>query len=391
MAAKAAMSTTHTENAEEDTVTDTLSGAVGAGEAGDDWSRRWRRHRRWLIAGVLVGLLATALVAGFLIRVPKVAFRPGGVTATSPLVVVDGAETFESDGELFYTTVQIPRLSLWEWLWFEHVDDAADVFDEDDVFGTQSPTETRQCNAQMMRTSKSTAALVALAALGYAAVTPSGAAVEGVVDGAPADVSLACGDVIVGVDGSPVATSADLRDVIITKGPGDTVVLEIQDFDGQVRTEEVVLGDNGEGAGFLGVTTGTRFDETELPLDVSISTGDVGGPSAGLAFTLAILETLTEGDLTGGGDVAVTGTIRLDGTVGPVGGVRQKVVAARRAGAELFLLPAQPGCDDGVERCPRDAIYASAGDMELVEVSTLDDALTALRESGGDPLELLEV
>ncbi|MGI9603278.1 MAG: YlbL family protein [Acidimicrobiales bacterium] len=369
-------------------MTDTISAPARRGEGEADWSRRWRRQRLWLVAGVLAGILVAAIVAGFVIRVPKVAFRPGGVTPTSNLVIVEGTETFESEGELFYTTVQIPRLTVWEWLWFENFDESVDVFDEDDVFGTQSPNETRLCNAQMMRTSKSTATLVALGALGYDPVSASGAAVERVFDETPADLALRCGDVIIEVDGQPVVSSADLRDAIVEKVPGDIVALQVEDFDGEVRAEEIVLGDNGEGGGFLGVTTGTRFEENDLPIDVSISTGEVGGPSAGLAFTLAILDTLTAGDLAGGADVAVTGTIRFDGSVGPVGGVRQKVIAARRSGASTFLLPAQPGCEEEVVECPRDAIYESAGDMNLVEVSTLDDALTALSDSGGDPLVL---
>lgn len=369
-------------------MTDTISAPVRPQQSDPAWPGRWRRQRRWLWVGVVAGVVLAGVVGGFLVRVPKVAFRPGGVTATSDLVLVEGADVFPPNGEVYYTTVQIPRLTLWEWAWFEHFDDATDVFDEDAIFGTQTPSETQLCNAQMMRTSKSTATLVALGALGYDPVSPSGAVVEQVLDGTPADAALACGDVITAVEGTPVQSSTDLRDVVVARRPGDRITVEIEDFDGETRFETIELADNGEGAGFIGVATGTRFDENELPLDVGISTGNVGGPSAGLAFTLSILDVLTEGDLTGGSEVAVTGTIRFDGSVGPVGGVRQKVIAARRSGADVFLLPTQPGCDDAVVECPRDAIYDSAGDMALVEVGTLDEALTALRDAGGDPLVL---
>ncbi|MDH4169528.1 MAG: PDZ domain-containing protein [Acidimicrobiia bacterium] len=372
-------------------MTATISPLTPGGEPEPEWSQRWRRQRRWILAGVIAGVVVAIVVGGFVIRVPKVAFRPGGVQATSGLVVVQGTDTFESNGEIFYTTVQIPRLTLWEWLWFDNFDDAVDVFPEEDVFGAQTPLETQLCNAQMMRTSKSSATLVALDSLGYEPISPSGAVIERVFDDTPADRVLACGDVIVAVGTTPVTTSRELRDAVIGKGPGEVISVEVEDFDGGVRTEEIVLGDNGEGDGFLGVSTGTRFDQNELPFDVAIDTGDVGGPSAGLAFTLAILDTLTEGDLTGGAEVAVTGTIRIDGSVGPVGGIRQKVIAADRAGADRFLFPVQPGCEDVALECPRDEIYASAGDMELVEVSTLDEALTALRESGGDPLPPVDV
>jgi PDZ domain-containing protein len=102
----------------------------------------------------------------------------------------------------------------------------------------------------------------------------------------------------------------------------------------------------------------------------------VSGPSAGLAFTLAIIDDLTPGDLTGGKRVAITGTISPDGTVGPVGGVAQKAVAARSAGAKLMLVPPQE----------YDDAKSHADGMTVVRVSTLDDALRALRNNGGDPV-----
>ena len=116
----------------------------------------------------------------------------------------------------------------------------------------------------------------------------------------------------------------------------------------------------------------------EFPFDVAIDSGDVGGPSAGLAFTLAILDRITPGDLTGGARVAVTGTIELDGTVGPVGGVKQKTEAAVSEGAVLFLVPSDE-YDEAVE--------AADGRIEIRRADSLDQALTALEELGGDPVE----
>ena len=110
---------------------------------------------------------------------------------------------------------------------------------------------------------------------------------------------------------------------------------------------------------------------------MEIDSGSVGGPSAGLAFTLAILDRLTEGDLTGPNKVAVTGTIRLDGSVGPVGGVVQKTEAAVRAGARAFLVPPDEYAD---------ARRAARGRLRIIQVSTVDEALAALRRLGGDPV-----
>ena len=111
------------------------------------------------------------------------------------------------------------------------------------------------------------------------------------------------------------------------------------------------------------------------PFDVTIDTGDVGGPSAGLAFTLALIDDLTPGDLTGGGDVAVTGTIAGDGTVGPVGGTGQKAAAVRDEGITLFIVPTQDY---------EEAVARAGDDLQVVPVDNVDEALDALRERGGN-------
>ncbi len=119
--------------------------------------------------------------------------------------------------------------------------------------------------------------------------------------------------------------------------------------------------------------------DVDFPLDITIDTGDVGGPSAGLAFALAIIDDLTPGDLTGGADVAVTGTIAGDGTVGEVGGTGQKAAAARGAGASLFLVPTADY---------QDALDHAGDDLEVVAVDSLDEALAALRDIGGTAEDL---
>ena len=119
-----------------------------------------------------------------------------------------------------------------------------------------------------------------------------------------------------------------------------------------------------------------------FPFEVTIDTGDVGGPSAGLAFTLALIDDLTPGDLTGGADVAVTGTIQPDGSVGPIGGAGQKAAAVRRDGLDLFLVPS-----DDYE----DAVEHAGDDLEVVAVDTIDEALDALGDHGGNVDDLPDV
>jgi PDZ domain-containing protein len=140
---------------------------------------------------------------------------------------------------------------------------------------------------------------------------------------------------------------------------------------------EVVLGARAEDAtvAFLGVMVQTRWDDVEgLPIDIRIKTGAVGGNSAGLALTLAILEMVTPGEMTGGLDVATTGTIGFDGSVGPIGGVAQKTVAAREGGVDLFLVP-----ENEYEVAAR-----HAGDLRVEPVATLEEALAVLAELGGN-------
>ena len=134
------------------------------------------------------------------------------------------------------------------------------------------------------------------------------------------------------------------------------------------------------GRAILGIVP---FDtaSVHLPFEVNIDTGEIGGPSAGLAFTLTLIDELSAGDLTGGANVAVTGEIALDGTVGAIGGLAQKVSAVRQAGVHTFLVPTA----QGPEQIAR-AREIGGDAVEIVPVATLDEALAALRTLGGDPL-----
>jgi PDZ domain-containing protein len=119
----------------------------------------------------------------------------------------------------------------------------------------------------------------------------------------------------------------------------------------------------------------------ELPFELDIDTGSIGGPSAGLAFTLTLIDELTPGELTGGSRVAVTGTIELDGTVGAIGGLRQKASAVAQAGVDVFIVPLSQGEQD-LEAARR----AGGEDLEIITVGTLEDAIAVLERLGGDPI-----
>jgi PDZ domain-containing protein len=133
----------------------------------------------------------------------------------------------------------------------------------------------------------------------------------------------------------------------------------------------------------------------ELPFVLDIDTGSIGGPSAGLAFTLTLIDELTEGELTGGGSIAVTGTIELDGSVGPIGGLRQKASAVAQAGVDVFIVP---GLSDNASeeqaaafRAELEAAQRAGGDgLRIIPVVNLGEALAALEELGGDPIPPVE-
>jgi PDZ domain-containing protein len=318
-------------------------------------------------------VVALVLVAAAFIHVPYVIIRPGDATALDAKVLqVKGAPVYDHTGELLYLTVSVSNRdpNLYRWL-FAKLDSNASVDRREEVIGCADYTASQRLAVEEMDQSQDVAKTVALRHLGYTVPDrPSRVVLGDVVCGSPADGKLELGDVVVAIDGQAVAKAEDVRPLVTTHQPGDEVVFTVE-RDGTRRDVRFPLGKR-QGAAFAGISpqTDTRHD---IPVDVSIDTQRVSGPSAGLAFSLAIIDDLTKGNLTGGGDVAVTGTISEDGSVGPVGGVEQKAVTAQRAGARLMLVP----------RAEAKLARAHAGKMKVVSVDTLDDALRALERAGG--------
>ncbi len=344
-----------------------------------------RRRRLWQGAASMLGLIAAAVTAGgLLIKVPYVALTPGSARDTEDLVEVEGVSAYPSDGELLFTTVRVQtRPNLWRYLWLDILADDAEIVPEEVILGHRSPDENRKANLAQMTSSKSTAVAVALEQLGYDAITPGGVEAVEVVEGSAASAVMARGDTVVAADGQPVLTSDDLFTVLDGKSPGDQLALRIEPAaGGPAREVTVTLGDNPEqpGRAFLGIGPQDKADlhDDEFGFLVDIDSGSVGGPSAGLAFTLAVLDKLTEGELTGGATVAVTGTIDSTGHVGAVGGVPQKAVAVRKAGAAAFLVPASLGEAEIAE------VRRKVGDqVQVIPVDNVEEALNALATLGG--------
>jgi PDZ domain-containing protein len=341
-----------------------------------------QRHTRRLWTAVVVagGVFAGSMGFAATVEIDHYSFAPGSAIETEPLVTVEeGAETFEDPGNILFLTARVGPLRALEAVgaW---ADGEIDVIPAAGVLGGLSPEENRRRQAEAMVGSKNTALIVAFERLGIPLdPTGTGATVmETPLEDSPAAAVLRAADTITAVDDTPIELSSDLGDAIGSLAPGTEVTLTVEDFpDGVEREETVTLAERPDdpSRGFLGVVTDTRAFDPRPAFDVDIDSGRVGGPSAGLAFTLAIIDVLTEGSLTGGLDVAVTGVILEDGSVQPVGGVPQKTAAARDAGADVMIVP--PG---------EAAQVRGEGDMEVFEVETLDEALEVLESLGGDPI-----
>lgn len=356
---------------------------------------RRRRLRRlypvlWSLTAAVAVIVAVAVVPARWVgrAIPgysivddgAVAFKPGGAITTIDRLEISGLEFFEPAGTILFTTVSIDdELTVAEWAqsWLS---EGIELHTRESVFGDRTSEEQREYNLDLMASSVDTAVLVALEHLGIEMFDATGLSFDSTVEGAPADGTLDPGWVIVAVDDTPVTTFNSLKNLLAGREPGTAVILTVEAAETARRRDvPITLGAHPDGdGGFIGIRgVRERLVRRQLPFDVNIESGAFSGPSAGLAFTLAIIDALTPGELTGGGIVAVTGTIAVDGSVGSVGGVTQKAAAADRAGADLFLVPA---------RSVPEAV-AGAGDTPVVGVSSLDEALAALAAYGGEAAE----
>lgn len=309
-----------------------------------------------------------------------VALRPGPTRDALDLVDIPGEETSESAGQLVVVTVAVDsELSFGE-LWDLRSDPTSQRAERELYFPPDVDEDTtREQFAAQMAESTQAAAVAALRELGYQ-LDGTGVRVQAVVPGGPTDGVVAEDEVVVGIDGTSVTDFDTLLAVLEEREVGDVVTLEVEAAGG-TEEREVTLGENPQDATrpFLGLLLVTRID---VPLDIDVDAGRIGGPSAGLVFALTIMDKLTDEDLTGGLVVAGTGTIDLEGRVGPIGGIRQKIPGALEREddappADVFLVPR-----GNVDEARGAAVDAP---LLLVPIDTLGDAvdaLAALREGG---------
>ncbi|GLY03458.1 MULTISPECIES: PDZ domain-containing protein [Actinoplanes] len=329
---------------------------------------------------VILGALITALLAaGVMVApLPYVVLKPGPTVDTlgsadgTEVIQVEKGETSKSAGQLRLTTVNVQSQVELVWAIRGWLSGEQAVVPRELIYPPdQSEKQVQEQNAQEWKQSQSSAEKVALQKLGH----PLQTFVSKVTDGGAADGLLKAGDRLTSVDGTTITKSSQVTELVRAKPAGSRLTFgyERDGTAGSVGiTTRTVDGDDTPRIG-IEITA-----EPEDPFGIEIDLDKIGGPSAGLMFTLGIIDKLTPEDLTGGKIIAGTGTISDSGEVGPIGGIPQKLVGAKDAGAQLFLVP-----KDNCAEALRNAVPG----LPMAEVATVDDALTALKTftTGGTP------
>ncbi|MGW0559384.1 YlbL family protein [Streptomyces sp. NPDC003016] len=347
------------------------------------------RRTATMLASTLI--MIALLCAGVLITPPYSEMSPGPTVNTlgeadgEPVLQISGHKTYPTTGHLNMTTVRVTgadyRMNLVEavygWLAHDSVVVPHDTLYPDGKTEEQSTQE----NAEEFSQSQETAKTAALRELGIPVKTR--VVVSTVLKNSPAESRLHAGDVIKAVDGTAVKAPEDVAELVTRHKPTERVVFTVVPAKEAVAAEKA--GKEPMGSEDVVITTEKAEDDDRaivgiqagpdhtFPFDIDIKLADVGGPSAGLMFSLGIVDKLTPGNLTGGKFVAGTGTIDEDGKVGPIGGIEMKTVGARNAGAEYFLTPSE-NCASAVADIP--------DGLTLVKVKTIDDAKKSLEKIG---------
>jgi Lon-like protease len=328
-----------------------------------------RRRRIWLVPLLALVLGGTALGL-WLTPSDRYILLPGSAQPVAPLVELENEQAAAAAGGagIYMVDILVRRENLLERLW-PGVEAGADTRDERQLnpHGV-SEGQRRQTLSLDMTRSQQIAAAVALESLGYDVdATPNGAEIDTVIPDAPASGTLRPGDVIVKLGRREIETPNDLRDAMEGVEPGEKVELTYRRSGGLTdATVGTQAATDDPDRAVIGVIV-EQAASIELPIDVKIDAGPIGGPSAGLAFALDIVDELGA-DVDKGRRIVVTGELGLDGIVSAIGGVKQKAIGAKNAGADLFVVPA-----DNAEEARE---YAEG--LDVVAVDDFDEALDAL-------------
>jgi PDZ domain-containing protein len=338
--------------------------------------RRGRRGRRigWvlLILAVLGGVVFANVPAPYAIEQPGPVFNTLGKVSDSgkdvPLIDIPGQKSYATSGSLDMLTVNVLGDPSQSPSWFEvaraWLDPSMAVVPMDEVYPAgETVQQSNEESVLEMQGSQQDAIAAALTQLGY--TVPSTVEVAALTADSPSKGVLKKGDTIVSVNGTTVNSVDRLRSLLATSGAGTPAAFVVDR--GGVKKSVQVTPVMSSGAPIIGIEAGSSYD---FPFDVKIQLQNVGGPSAGQMFALGIIDKLTPGQLNGGAKVAGTGTIDAAGTIGVIGGIRQKLYGARNAGAKWFLAPSG-NCNEVTGHIP--------SGIKVVAVKTLKDSLAALK------------
>lgn len=330
-------------------------------------------------ATVLLFAVATLLPVPYAVLKPGPAINTLGMQGGKPMITVTGHATYPAEGTLDLTTVTVVggpggKLTIADVI-LGVLDPSIAVVPEQDVFPTgQTQQQNRQQNQQEMATSQEQATAAALTELGI--TVPTTMTISQVSPQVPAATVLHPGDVLLAVNGVKTPDLTAVRTQLQKVTAGGAVTLALR-RDGTQRTVTTRTSRSEDGRTVLGILIDPTF---HFPFTVKIQIDDIGGPSAGMMFALGIIDVLTPGSMTGGRRIAGTGTIDSDGTVGKIGGIQEKMIGARDAGARWFLAP-KDDCDEVAGRVP--------GGLHVIKVSTLHEArraVAAIAAGTGDGL-----
>ncbi|WP_079709346.1 SepM family pheromone-processing serine protease [Paraliobacillus ryukyuensis] len=333
---------------------------------------KWNKKRISLYVLLLLVMMFVTLYP-----LPYYIYQPGTADALNPVVQV--ADGYESQGDMHLVTVRGGQATTARYLWamvrpYQEIEPLSKVFPEG-----ISQEEYFQAQLQMMESSQEAATVVAYQAAGKDInISYQGVYVVSVVDGMPAEEKLQIGDRITAVNGQEVEDAEALIDTVDQNNNKDEITLTIVREEEELKVDIALapFPDNPDQVG-IGIQLVTDREVTVNP-DLKFSSGDIGGPSAGLMFSLEIYDQLTEKDLTNGHQIAGTGEISYDGDVLKIGGIDKKVVAADKEGCEVFFAPNEDGAADSNYQVALKTAKEIGTSMEIVPVDTFEDALNYL-------------
>ncbi|MFC0524025.1 SepM family pheromone-processing serine protease [Pontibacillus salicampi] len=328
------------------------------------------QNKRYYLFGAIVLILVFFLS---FYRLPYYVYQPGSADALNPIVAVD--DGFESEGDMHLVTVRGGPATAIQYA-LAKIRPFHEVYKKEEIYPEGvSNNEYMHAQLQLMESSQEAATVVAYkAAEKELNIEYKGVYVMSVMDDVQASDVLKIGDRIIKVDNQPIKKSEDLLDYVKSKEVGDEVEVTFErKQEKQTKTIEMVKHPD-EDRAIIGITLVTDRDVVVEP-PVNFSSGEIGGPSAGLMFSLEIYDQLTEQDITKGYQLAGTGSISYEGEVGRIGGIDQKVVAADKDGVDIFFAPNEGGEQGSNYQVAKQTAEEIGTDMKVVPVDTFDDAL----------------